>query len=63
MIMTVCIGMHLGRLELRLCTAAFFRAFPEAKISNLEGFHDRDMDPLLYFLAIPRGKKCMIALS
>lgn len=53
--------MHLGRLELRLCTARFFRAFPSAKVSTLEGFTDSDMDPLLYFLAIPKSKRCMIS--
>lgn len=59
----VCIGMHLARLELRLCTARFFRAFPDAKVSTLEGMCDSDMDPLLYFLAIPKSKRCLIARS
>lgn len=55
--------MHLGRLELRLCTAAFFRTFPDAKVSTLEGMNDGDMESLQYFIAIPKAKRCLIARS
>ncbi|EMR82811.1 putative benzoate 4-monooxygenase cytochrome protein [Botrytis cinerea BcDW1] len=56
----VCLGQHLAEIELRLATALFFRAFPEAKISTLEGMSDADMDPQIFFLLSPRGKRCLI---
>lgn len=57
----VCLGQHLAEIELRLATALFFRAFPNAKVSTLEGMNDRDMDPLIFFLLSPKGKRCLIS--
>lgn len=58
--LTVCIGSHLARLELRLTTARFFRTFPHARVSTLEGFCDEDMEPAMFFLLTPKKKKCLI---
>lgn len=60
MCLTVCIGLHLARTELRLATARFFRTFPDAKVSTLEGMKDSDMEQMLFFLASPKGKRCLI---
>lgn len=57
---SVCIGLHLARLELRLATARFFRAFPNAKVSTLEGMCDEVMEQVPLFLSPPKGKRCMI---
>lgn len=59
----VCLGLHLARLELRLASARFFRAFPNAKVSALEGMCDGDMEQITYFLAPPKGKRCLIECS
>ncbi|TEY87498.1 hypothetical protein BOTCAL_0001g00240 [Botryotinia calthae] len=56
----VCLGQHLAEIELRLATALFFRAFPEARMSTLECMSDMDMDPQIFFLLSPRGKRCLI---
>ncbi|ORY61477.1 cytochrome P450 [Pseudomassariella vexata] len=56
----ICLGVHLARIELRLATARFFRAFPNAIVSELEGMSDRDMDQDLFFLITPRGHRCLI---
>lgn len=56
----VCIGLHLARMELRLATALFFRTFPRARVSTAEGMSDDDMKMLIYFLVIPKGKRCLI---
>ncbi|KAI1431321.1 cytochrome P450 [Xylaria sp. CBS 124048] len=58
----ICIGLHLARVELRLATARFFKAFPNAKVSTLEGMSDKDMIPEQYFLAAPRGHRCLVEL-
>lgn len=58
--MTACLGRHLARIELRLITARFFRAFPNAKISAKEGMCDKDMEPALHFLMVPSGHRCLI---
>lgn len=57
---TVCIGLHLARMELRLTTAHFFRTFPNARVSTLEGFCDDDMEPAMFFLLTPKKKRCLI---
>ncbi len=57
---TVCIGLHLARIELRLATALFFRSFPDAKVSTLEGMSDKDMTQVAYFLLAPKGKRCLV---
>ncbi|KUI73017.1 hypothetical protein VM1G_08319 [Cytospora mali] len=59
----VCIGIHLARLELRLGTARFFRMYPNAKISTLEGMSDDDMEQQLSFLAPPKTKRCLVEVS
>ncbi|KAL1603476.1 hypothetical protein SLS60_005063 [Paraconiothyrium brasiliense] len=59
----ICIGLHLAQMELRIATAKFFRAFPHAKVSTLEGFNDGDMEQLVYFLMYPKGKRCLIQAS
>ncbi|KAI9369047.1 cytochrome P450 [Aspergillus egyptiacus] len=56
----ICLGQHLARMELRLATAYFFRTFPNARISALEGMGDLDMDPVIQFLMSPRGKRCLV---
>ncbi|KAI1339775.1 cytochrome P450 [Xylariaceae sp. FL0016] len=55
-----CIGMHLAQIELRLGIAHFFRAFPKATVSTLEGMQDKDMDQLLYFVSSPASHRCLI---
>jgi len=52
--------MHLATTELRLATTLFFRAFPTARVSTLEGMSDDDMDPMLHFLLSPKGGRCLI---
>ncbi|EMR72937.1 putative cytochrome p450 protein [Eutypa lata UCREL1] len=59
----VCIGMHLAYMELRLATARFFRTFPNATMSSVEGMSDKDMEQGLYFLMSPRGGRCLIQAS
>ncbi|KAL5348838.1 hypothetical protein ACLOAV_006261 [Pseudogymnoascus australis] len=56
----VCLGLHLAEIELRLATALFFREFPCAKVSTIEGMSDEDMDPQVFFLLSPKGKRCLI---
>ncbi|PHH62836.1 hypothetical protein CDD81_6636 [Ophiocordyceps australis] len=55
-----CIGLHLAQIELRLATARFFLAYPNAKVSDREGMSDRDMDPTVFFLFSPSGRRCLI---
>ncbi|RWA10739.1 hypothetical protein EKO27_g4358 [Xylaria grammica] len=59
----ICIGLHLAKVELRLGTARFFKAFPNAKMSSLEGMSDDDMFPKLFFLINPQGHRCLIDLQ
>ena len=47
-------------MELRLAAALFFRTFPEAKVSRLEGMSDKDMEEMIYFLMSPKGRRCLI---
>jgi hypothetical protein len=61
--MSVCIGLHLAQMELRIATAKFFRAYPNAQISALEGFSDEDMEQVIYFLMFPKNKRCLIEAS
>ncbi|KAL5338597.1 cytochrome P450 [Aspergillus crustosus] len=55
-----CVGIHLAKMELRLATAYFFRTFPTARVSKLEGMSDKDMEMNLYFLLSPKGKRCLV---
>ncbi|KAF5978572.1 phenol 2-monooxygenase [Fusarium coicis] len=59
----VCIGKHLARMELRLATARFFRAFPDAKVSSIEGMSEEEMELRAYFLLSPKGGRCLIQLE
>ncbi|KAH9905812.1 cytochrome P450 [Xylariomycetidae sp. FL2044] len=59
----VCIGMHLANIEMRLGIAHFFRTFPRATVSQLEGMCDADMKQALYFIAYPSHHRCLIAES
>ncbi|KAF5621099.1 phenol 2-monooxygenase [Fusarium tjaetaba] len=59
----VCIGKHLARMELRLATARFFRAFPNARVSSIEGMSEEDMELRAYFLLAPKGGRCLIQLE
>lgn len=56
----VCLGMHLAYMELRLGVAKFFREFPAAQCSSKHGMSDEDMEPMLYFLTMPKGHRCLI---
>ncbi|KAK3384141.1 cytochrome P450 [Lasiosphaeria ovina] len=56
----ICIGLHLARIELRLATARFFLAFPNAKVARSMGMTDEEMEPLMYFLSSPSGHRCLI---
>ncbi|PYH73427.1 cytochrome P450 [Aspergillus vadensis CBS 113365] len=55
-----CLGIHLARIELRLATALFFRAFPEVRMSSREGMCDDDMELRSFFLAAPKGHRCLV---
>ncbi|KAI1809246.1 cytochrome P450 [Poronia punctata] len=59
----ICIGLHLAKMELRIGAARFFKAFPGAKISAVEGMSDEDMRPELFFLANPTGHRCLVELQ
>lgn len=59
----VCIGKHLARMGLRLATARFFRAFPNACVSSIEGMSQDDMELRAYFLLTPKGGRCLIQLD
>ncbi|RYP08040.1 hypothetical protein DL765_008934 [Monosporascus sp. GIB2] len=59
----VCMGLHLAYIELRLATARFFREFPNATVSSIEGMSDEDMKQDLYFVMSPRGHRCLIQAS
>jgi cytochrome P450 len=58
-----CIGLNLAKMEIRHATAKFFRTFPSAKVSALEGFKDEDMEQVIYFLMEPKGNRCLIQAS
>ena len=62
-IVTVCIGLHLAQMELRIAASKFFRAFPNAEVSTLEGFSNNDMEQVIYFLMYPKNKRCLIQAS
>ncbi|OQE46460.1 hypothetical protein PENCOP_c001G08294 [Penicillium coprophilum] len=56
----ICLGMHLARMELRLATALFFRALPNARPSTKEGMTADDMEMQSFFLMAPQGHRCII---
>jgi hypothetical protein len=44
-------------MELRLCTALFFRAFPTVKPAETA---DSDMEMVVNFLTVPKGHRCIV---
>lgn len=52
--------MHLARMELRLATAKFFKTFPNAVQTTLEGMSDDDMELESYLISNPRGMRCLV---
>ncbi|KAJ5036242.1 hypothetical protein NUH16_004112 [Penicillium rubens] len=56
----ICLGIHLARMELRLATALFFRALPNARPSKKEGMTANDMEMQSFFLMAPQGHRCII---
>lgn len=59
----MCIGQHLARIELRLATARFFLAFPDVRMSSLEGMCDDDMEPVVQLFLTPKGKRCLLEVK
>ncbi|CAI7594756.1 unnamed protein product [Penicillium crustosum] len=56
----ICLGIHLARMELRLATALFFRALPNARPSTKEGMTASEMEMQSFFLMAPQGHRCII---
>lgn len=56
----VCIGYHLAEIQMRLATARFFHAFPDARVSQREGMSDEDMDPTMFLTLSTKGKRCLV---
>ncbi|CAG8893492.1 unnamed protein product [Penicillium egyptiacum] len=56
----ICLGIHLARMELRLATALFFRALPNARPSTKEGMTANEMEMQSFFLMAPQGHRCII---
>lgn len=50
----------MARMELRLATALFFRAAPNACVSTKHGMSDLDMKPEMSFLLMPKGHRCLV---
>ncbi|KAJ6788177.1 hypothetical protein PWT90_05183 [Aphanocladium album] len=59
----VCMGQHLAQTELRMATARFFLAFPNARVSTREGMSDDDMIQTSYFIMSPKGHRCLIEVD
>lgn len=57
-IRSVCLGMHLARMELRLATAQFFRTLPNAVVSMKTS--DTDMEQRIYFTMSPKAGSCFV---
>lgn len=53
---TVCIGLHLARMELRLGAFHFFRAFPEANVADPSD----DMSLETYFVLAPKAHRFLV---
>lgn len=58
-IITVCLGMNLARMTLRLSTAHFFKAFQHATMSSLHGMSDLDMETVMIKFTEPKGQRCL----
>jgi hypothetical protein len=50
-------------MELRIATAQFFRAYPQAHPSKMDGFRDDEMTQKIYFLMFPKNKRCLMETS
>lgn len=57
-----CLGVHLANMQLRLATARFFLAFPNATVSDKEGMTDGDMEDKITITLSPMGQRCLIKL-
>ena len=56
-----CLGVHMGKMELRLCTAIFFRECRGAKLASSVTPHS--MEVVDSFVAgVPRLRRCGITL-
>jgi hypothetical protein len=60
---SVCIDLHLSRMELRYDTAQSFFTFSDAKVSARKGMCDEEMKPRIWFLQRPTGRRCLVKLS
>lgn len=47
-------------MQLRLAAARFFKTFPRAVHTSLEGMTDDDMELEAYLISNPRGMRCLI---
>lgn len=72
----VCLGKHLGMMELQLATAVLLRSFPQGlevatgatlqaeeeqgSDEKAKGFSDEDMEMEIHFLMAPRGHRCLL---
>ncbi|KAK3673572.1 hypothetical protein LTR78_006476 [Recurvomyces mirabilis] len=57
----VCLGMHFAKVELRHALANFYRTFDVGmKPAFVQGFTEKDMEAVSYFLSPPRGKRCYV---
>lgn len=45
---------------MRLATARFFHAFPNAQVSRKEGMSDDDMGLTMFILMSTKGQRCLI---
>lgn len=45
---------------MRLATARFFHAFPNARVSQKEGMSDGDMELTMFILLSTKGHRCLI---
>lgn len=52
--------MYLAMIELRLAVTGFFRRFPHATASRVEGMSDADMDMQIFLAMSPRGNRCLV---
>lgn len=50
-------------MEMRLATALFFQAYPNARISTKDGMSDADMEETVSFLLVPKGHRCLIEVE
>lgn len=56
-----CLGIHLAYMELRLCTAEFFRQCKGARLCPSATGKSMKMEN--FFLVAPQGHKCEITLA